>query len=291
MQSQFEGIWVPIVTPFQQGTVDHPALVALAQHLVDQGVHGLVLAATTGEGAFLSIEEREQMLESLRSALPANIPLVVGLNGMDTATTAEQAKTLAGMRPDGFLVTAPPYVRPAQAGLRYHFETIAQACDLPLLIYDIPYRTGVEIDVATLQKLSTDPRIVGIKSCGASVDRLMSLIHETSLRILIGEDTQFFAALAMGAHGAIAASAHYRPELWVRIHQLLLQEELKAARTLAAPLQTMIRALFAEPNPAPIKAWLASIGMIHNELRLPFVPASTQTLTRIQNVADHLNRL
>jgi len=291
MHQQFEGIWVPIVTPFSGGQINHSALARLAQHLVSKGVKGLVLAATTGEGAFLSLEERLQMTDSLRSALPEGFPLVIGLNGMDTAGTAAQAKALKVANPAGLLVTAPPYVRPAQDGLKRHFEAIVEAADLPLIIYDIPYRTGVEITIETLQELAADPRIVGIKSCGASVDRLMRLVHETPLRVLIGEDTQFFAALALGAHGAIAASAHYRPELWVRIHELVQKQELNAARELAVPLQAMIRALFAEPNPAPIKAWLANIGMLDNELRLPFVPASAKTLARILSIANRLNEL
>lgn len=280
----FEGIWLPIITPFTAERVDYPALTRLAQQLCDQGIHGLIIGATTGEGACLSTDERLQMLASLRQALPET-PIVIGLNGMETLGTAAQARELAQAKPQGLLVTAPPYVRPGQTGIRRHFETIAAAADLPILIYDIPYRCGTEIGLDTLQALSRDPRIVGIKTCGASVDRLMRLIHETTLKVLIGEDSQFFAALCLGAHGAIAASAHFRPELWVRIFDLLREQRLDEARHYAALLQPMVRALFAEPNPAPIKAWLAAQGWINNALRLPFVPASETCLAEIGRIA------
>lgn len=282
MNHPFQGIWVPIVSPFLQDSPDCVALGRLARHLADSGITGIVVGATTGEGACLSLDEQLQMADALRDGLPANYPLVLGLNCMDTRSARDHARRLAAVRPAGLLVTAPPYVRPTQNGILRHFEAVAEAAETAIVIYDIPYRTGTEIDLATLQTLAEHPRIQAIKSCGASVDRLMQLIHETPLQVLIGEDSQLFAALAMGASGAIAASAHYRPTLWVELMARLQRGDLAGARRLATPLQRVSRALFAEPNPAPIKAWLAHEGWIANELRLPFLPAQAATLARLQ---------
>lgn len=273
MQSIFEGLWIPIVTPFRDDLVDQPALARLAQHLAAQGIAGFVAGATTGEGALLRAGEQEVVLATLRRAAPA-LPVVVGVTQFSSAAALAQARSLAALRPDGLLVTPPAYVRPSQVGIQRHFEAVAEAADLPLLVYNIPYRTGVTVELETLQALARDPRIAGIKECGASNERLMRLVHETPLRVLSGDDSQNFVAMCLGAHGSIAASAHVRPDLHVRMRALLQAGQVDAARQIAVLLQAMTAALFAEPNPAPLKAWLASEGWCTDEVRLPFVAAT-----------------
>lgn len=274
MQHTFQGIWVPIVTPFAGERINHVALARLARHLADQGITGLVSGATTGEGCSLSPAERIAVFETLRAELGPDYPLMAGLCHSDTGSAVQEARELARLEPAALLVTAPPYLRPGQDGLRRHFEAVAEASERPLMIYDIPYRSSVNIELDTLQALARHPNIVGIKVCGASVDHLMRLIHETPLRVMIGEDSQFFAALCLGAHGAIAASAHLRPDLWVRIYRLLQAGHLDEARGLGARLQPLIRACFAEPNPAPVKAVLARQRLCSAGLRLPLTRAT-----------------
>lgn len=281
MQTTFEGIWVPIVTPLRDGAIDHPALTRLAQHLAASGIAGLVAGATTGEGALLGEDEHEALFATLRKAVPT-LPVVLGISHASTHAAVAQAKRLASLRPDGLLVTAPTYVRPSQQGVQRHFETLAEAADTPLLIYNIPYRSGVNVELETLQALARDPRVVGVKECGGSTDRLLRLVHETPLRILSGDDNQNFAALCLGAHGTIAASAHVLPERHVQLWQRLRHGDLAAARRIAVQLAPMVRALFAEPNPAPLKAWLAQQGWCSDEVRLPFVPASGQLRRQLQ---------
>lgn len=280
MHPIFEGIWVPIVTPFRNGDIDHAALARLARHLAANGIAGLVAGATTGEGALLLPGEQEAIFATLREAVPA-LPIVLGLSQAATQAAAAQARSLAALRPDGLLATAPTYVRPTQAGVRRHFEAIAEAADLPLLVYNIPYRTGVNVELETLQALARDPRVVGIKECGGSVERLLRLVHETPLRVLSGDDGQNFAALCLGAHGTIAASAHILPEWHVRIRDLLLGGQLAAARRLAVALQPLVRSLFAEPNPAPLKALLAHQSWCEADVRLPFVPVGAGLRERL----------
>jgi len=275
MRTQFEGIWVPIVTPFREGDVDHAALARLARYLADSGVTGLVAGATTGEGALLRPGELEAIFASLREAVPT-LPVILGLSHAATDAAVTSARALAALKPTGLLVTAPTYVRPTQQGIRRHFEAIVEAADLPVLIYNIPYRSGVNVELDTLQALSVDPRIAGVKECGGSVERLLSLVHETPLRILSGDDNQNFAALCLGAHGTIAASAHILPQLHVHLYKLLRYGGLEAARSIAVALQPMVRLLFTEPNPAPLKSLLEQQGWCSAEVRPPFHVASNE---------------
>lgn len=289
MQTSFEGIWVPIVTPFRGDEVDHPALARLSQHLAEQGISGLVAGATTGEGALLRPGEQEAIFSTLREAVPT-VPIVLGVSQSATEIAVEQARCLAALRPEGLLVTAPTYVRPSQEGVQRHFEAIVEAADLPVLIYNIPYRTSVNVELDTLQALARDSRVAGIKECGGSSERLVRLVHETPLRVLSGDDNQNFAALCLGAHGTIAASAHILPQWHVRIRDLIFSGQLAAARRMAVALQPIIRDLFSEPNPAPLKALLAYQNWCSASVRLPFMPASTELRERLQTDWHALQR-
>ncbi len=281
MQTKFEGIWVPIVTPFRNNEIDHKALARLTSHLKAHGIAGIVAGATTGEGALLEQGEQEAIFHTLRQAAPG-LPIVLGMSQASTQTAVVQARSLAALHPDGLLITSPTYVRPTQQGVQRHFEALAEAADLPVLIYNIPYRTGVNVELETLQALARDPRVAGIKECGGSVERMLRLVHETPLRILSGDDNQNFTALCQGAHGTIAASAHILPEWHVRIYDLLRSGQLAAARRISAALQPIIRDLFSEPNPAPLKAWLSHQNWCDADVRLPFVPASDALCKRLE---------
>lgn len=287
MQTNFAGIWIPIVTPFSGDGVDHGALARLARHFASKGIAGLIAGATTGEGALLLPGEMEAIFATLREAVP-NMPLVLGLSQSATQACVNEARRLAALRPDGLLLTPPPYVRPTQQGVQRHFEAVVEAADLPLLIYNIPYRTGVNVELETLQALARDRRVVGIKECGGDAQRMLRLVHETPLRVFSGDDGQNFVALCLGAHGTIAASAHILPEWHVNIHDLLLRGELAQARRISVALQPIIRDLFAEPNPAPLKAWLAQQNWCQADVRLPFVPASVELCARLQADWDAL---
>ncbi|MBE0631595.1 MAG: 4-hydroxy-tetrahydrodipicolinate synthase, partial [Burkholderia vietnamiensis] len=268
MHTRFEGIWLPIITPLHDGEVDHGALARLARHYAAAGITGFVAGATTGEGVLLDAREQDAVFATLRDAAPG-MPIVVGLTASATHFAAARARELAALRPDGLLVTPPVYVRPTQDGIRRHVEAIVAAADVPVLVYNIPYRTGVNVELETLQALARDARVAGVKECGGTLDRLSRLVHDTPLAILSGDDNQNFAALCAGAHGAIASSAHVLPEWHVRIHALLRDGRLADARRLAVALQPLVAALFAEPNPAPVKALLAAQGWCEDGLRLP----------------------
>lgn len=183
-------------------------------------------------------------------------------------------RTLARRPLAGLLVPAPHYIRPGQAGALHWFQAIADATAAPLIVYDIPYRTGAVLERDTLQTLAAHPNIRAIKDCGGDAAKTQALIADGRLDVLAGEDIQLFSTVALGGRGAIAASAHLATAAFARVIALLQAGELAAARALWQPLLPLVEAAFAQPNPGPVKAWLAERGEIGAELRPPMMPPS-----------------
>ena len=273
-ENSFEGIWLPLITPFRDGVVDLAAARPLVRHYLDAGIHGLVVCGTTGEAATLSADEKLQWLDAVLDAADGRCPVAMGTGGNDTAAVLRALEPLNARPLAGLLVTAPYYSRPSQDGIRAHIAAIAGATSHAVILYNILYRTGVNIDLATVQALSACPNIVAIKESGGDMNQLMNLIRETNLQVLGGEDHLIFATLSLGGHGAIAAAAHLRPAWFVALYEAARLGRWQYARELSYRLLPLVRALFAEPNPAVIKAALAQDGWIADELRLPMLPAS-----------------
>lgn len=289
--SQFEGIWIPLVTPFRDGRLDLAAARRLASHLADSGIAGLIVCGTTGEPATLSEAEQIALLDAVIAAVGRRCAVAMGVSGNDTEAVAGAARRFGEFDVAGLMVPAPYYVRPSQAGIRRHFEVVAAATDKPIILYNIPYRTGVNIDVATVKALSANPQFVAIKeSAGGNMSQLMELIHDTPLSVWSGEDHLIFSCLCLGGRGAAAAAAHIRPELYVALYQHIQRGELEAARTLHYQLLPLIRLLFSEPNPGPVKAALALQGWIADELRLPMTPASDGCREQLRQAIEVLDR-
>ncbi len=277
----FSGLWIALVTPFKDGAVDHPALAALTARLCADGVAGFVACGSTGEAAALDKAEQLQVLETVLGAAQG-LPVVMGLSGYHQGQMLEQVQALAHYPIAGLLVSAPHYIRPAQEGLLHWFRTLADASAAPLLIYDIPYRTGATITTETLLALAAHPRIQGIKDCGGNPAKTQALIADGRLQVLTGEDAQIFHTLALGGAGAISASAHWQTPRFVELMALLRSGDLHAARRVWQALQPWVDACFAEPNPAPLKAMLAHAGWMHNELRAPMMPVSQALQDRLK---------
>ncbi|MDG0025000.1 4-hydroxy-tetrahydrodipicolinate synthase [Trinickia sp. Y13] len=282
--SIFSGIWIPLVTPFTAGAVDHRALAALVERYRDAGVAGFAALGTTGEPAALSGEEQDAVLATVLRAAEG-LPVVAGVAGNRASALRERVLSLNDEPIAGVLVSAPYYIRPSQAGLLEHFSTLADASAKPIVIYDIPYRTGVRIELDTLLTLAGHPRIQAIKDCAGSPETTLALILDGRLRVLAGNDDAMFASLCMGGAGAIAAGAHVRTERFVAMYQALARGDLAEGRAIYHELTPLLRALASEPNPAPVKAALAAQGWVENELRSPMTPAS-EALTRV--LADRL---
>ncbi len=279
---RFEGIWLPLITPFRNGDVDLAAVRQLTRRYVAAGVHGLIVCGTTGEASTLSEDEQLSLLDTVIESAAGRRPVVMGLGSNDTREALRLLKPF-GQRPiAGLLTVAPYYTRPSQAGLKAHFEAIASATALPLVLYNIPYRTGVNLDLATVQALAdAHANIVAIKESGGNMHQLMDLIHETRLQVLAGEDHLIYATLCLGGHGAVSAAAHWRPERFVQMYEAFVAGDIARARELSFELLPLVRALVAEANPGPIKALLASEGRIAEELRLPMTPVTPDLRERL----------
>lgn len=274
----FDGIWVPLVTPLRDDRIDPPALRRLVRHLAAQGVAGFMPCGSSGEAQLLDEGEQAEVLACVLDAANG-LPVVAGLAGSATRPLAARAARLAGQLPQlaGLLVSAPAYVRPSQAGIADHFRAIADAGPLPLVLYDVPARTGVRIRPETLLALAEHPRIRAVKDCSGDLGAALQLLADGRLAWLAGNDDEMFTLMAHGAHGAVSATAHLRADLFVRLHRLLAGQQLQAARALWQRLQPLTRAAFVEPNPMPVKAALAAQGWLQNELRAPLHPAAAAT--------------
>jgi 4-hydroxy-tetrahydrodipicolinate synthase len=265
------------VTPFRDHAVDHAALAALAGRLASSGIAGFVVCGSTGEAAALDEDEQLAVLATVERAAPS-LPRIMGISGYHLGKTLAWVRKLSDRGLSGLLVPAPNYIRPSQAGLAEWFRAIADASTVPLLVYDIPYRTGIAIERETLLALAAHPRILGIKDCGGDPAKTRALIADGRLQVLAGEDAQMFATLAEGGAGAIAASAHLRTERFVQVIRLLGAGRLAEARAAWQPLLPLIEAMFSDPNPGPLKAALAAEGWMQNELRSPMTRVAPERL-------------
>ncbi len=269
----FTGIWVPLVTPFQDGEIDFPALQEMARRLTGAGIAGLIACGTTGEAAALSEQEQLAVLDAVIAAVP-QAPVAMGLSDNNLPSLLARLVQIQRRPIAGLLVPPPYYIRPSQAALVAYFKTLADAAAVPLIVYNIPYRTGVAMELATLRAIAEHPRVTAIKDCGGDAALTMQLIADGKLAVLAGEDQQILSTLCLGGSGAIAASAHLRPDLFARLPQLVRSGQLEEARSVFYRLLPMIHRVFEEPNPAPLKAALGMLGHMRDELRAPMLTAS-----------------
>ncbi|MGB7481958.1 MAG: 4-hydroxy-tetrahydrodipicolinate synthase [Burkholderiaceae bacterium] len=286
----FTGIWVPLVTPFHNGAIDRAALRSLVRVMAGAGVSGLVACGSTGEAAALSGEEQLEVLDIVLDA-SAGLPVVMGISGNNMEAVRGTLQHLRGRPIAALLVPAPYYIRPAQAGLIEYFHVLADAAPAPLIVYNIPYRTGVGIELETMRAIARHERVVAVKDCGGDLGLTMNLIADASLQVLAGEDQQMLSTLCLGGSGAIAASAHIRPDLFVRIAQTVREGKLETAREMFYRLLPLIQLLFAEPNPGPLKAALATMGLMRDELRMPMQAASAALREKLGVELKRLERL
>jgi 4-hydroxy-tetrahydrodipicolinate synthase len=281
--SAFQGIWVPVVTPFQDGAIDFIGLRRLVSHLLAKHVAGIMVCTTTGEAAALSRQEQLAVLDAVLQLVPAQ-RVVMGLSGNNQIELLQFQQAILQRPVAGLLVPAPSYIRPSQPGLEAFFRTVADASSVPIILYDIPYRTGATFEQATLLNIVAHERIVAIKDCGGNLANTLALLASGQVDVLCGEDLHIFNALCLGASGAIAASAHVHTEQFVALWQQVRDNQLAEARATFFQLLPLINTMFIEPNPAPVKAALALEGLISRELRAPMQAASDAVVRRLQQV-------
>lgn len=292
-RSEVRGIWLPLVTPFKDGVLDEASLKRLLRHISARPVDGLVIAATTGEGPLLDEREQERIAWIAAEELGDLIPVYLGVAGSDTRKMEAQLRRIVHWPVAGYLISCPSYVRPSQEGLYRHFAALAEAAEHPVLLYNIPYRTGVNLANDTALRLAEIPTIIGIKDCCTDPGQSLDLIRRkpAGFAVMCGEDAQFHVALAQGADGGILASAHVETERFATIHAAHRDDgDTRAAMKLWHDLSDLTRLLFAEPSPAPVKYWLYRQGLIDSpEVRLPLTQVSPQLAERIDREIGRWN--
>ena len=282
LRNRLSGVWLPLVTPFRDGALDEISLRRLVRHYASGAIDGFILAATSGEGLLLETGELEHLVASVRAELaeiPRILPICLGLAGASTVRMKEMLDETAAWPIDGYLISAPYYLRPSQRGLLMHFNELADHASWPIVLYNIPYRSAVNLTNETLLKLAQHPNIVGIKDCGADRVQTIDLLRRRpeGFRVLTGEDAQYFDALADGADGAILLSAHVETERFAQIYHHMKAGERDAAAACWHSVAALTRLLFTEPSPAPAKYWLARRGLIASaEVRSPIVEVSAE---------------
>jgi len=281
------GLWLPLITPFRDGALDTGSLRRLLHHYLLQPIDGLILAGTTGEAMTLDDVETEQLVRIGAEEVAGRLPLYLGLSGSDTRAQAKQMARLQSWPVDGYLIASPYYTRPSQEGLYHHFTALAAETDRPILVYNIPYRTGVNLGNETLLRLAELANIRGVKDCCADATQSTDLIRQKpeDFAVLTGEDAWYYTALMQGADGAILASAHLQTREFATIRRSIDAGDHRDARRRWDDLIGLVRLLFAEPNPAAIKHCLWRMGLIGSpELRLPMMPASGGLAARLDHV-------
>jgi 4-hydroxy-tetrahydrodipicolinate synthase len=283
------GLWLPLITPFRDGTLDVPSLRRLVAHFAAQPIDGLILGATTGEGMSLDDEESERLVSITSDSLSAagkRIPLYLGLCGSDTRKLVKALEHTASWNITGYLIACPYYIRPSQPGLFSHFSTLADSTAKPILIYNIPYRTGVNLGNETMLQLAERANIVGVKDCSADPAQSFALLRHkpAHFAIFTGEDHQFYSSLTHGADGGITATAHVQTPAFAAVRNKLLSGDRVGALADWNLLADLPRLLFAEPSPGPLKYWLWRAGLIDSpETRSPMVPITAELALTIDH--------
>jgi 4-hydroxy-tetrahydrodipicolinate synthase len=273
----FTGSLVAIVTPMRpDGSIDPVAWSGLLDWHLAAGTAGIVIGGTTGESVTLTDPELAQLVTWARARLGGRLPIIAGVGGSSTAVVAARARALDDSGADALLVVTPAYNRPTQEGLYQHFAAVAAASRLPLVLYNVPSRTAVDMLPATVGRLAKLPRVVAVKEAVASMTRIRELLAATgaAFDVLSGDDATAREAVAAGARGVISVTANVAPEAMARMIAAALNGDAAAAAAADASLAELHQALFAEANPIPVKWALAELGRIQAGIRLPLTPLS-----------------
>lgn len=282
----FSGSYVALVTPFKDGAVDWGALKKLVDWHLAEGSHGLVPVGTTGESPTLSLEEHNAVVEAVVKQVAGKIPVIAGTGSNNPQEAIELTLHAQSVGADAVLLVAGYYNRPNQEGLYRHFEAIHNATDIPIIIYNIPPRTIVDIQVDTMARLAQLPRVVGVKDATLDLGRIsqerQAIGEEFSY--LSGEDITTLAYRSMGGKGCISVTANIVPKFLAQMHECCDNGDFKTALEIHEQLVPLHNALFAEPSPAGVKFAASLLGLCQQECRLPIVPLSAESKARIEKV-------
>ncbi|MDY6853705.1 MAG: 4-hydroxy-tetrahydrodipicolinate synthase [Thermodesulfobacteriota bacterium] len=297
-QKDFSGCHIPIITPFKDDySIDETGLIKLVNHLIEkEGVHGIVPCGTTGESPTLSHEEHNRVIEIVIKEVNGRVPIIAGTGSNSTQEAIEMTKHAEDIGADASLQVGPYYNRPTQNGLLRHFETIAKNTNIPLFIYNIPSRTGRNIEPQTIIQLSKIDNIIGIKDASGNITQTMEIIRSTKdnpkkFFVLSGEDALTYPMMCLGGDGVICAVGNVIGKEYATMCNLIKDGDYEKARDIHYRTLPLVKALFIESNPAPVKAALNIMGLPSGRLRLPLVELQPENREKVKKALIDINRL
>lgn len=287
MSEMLEGIFTALVTPFREDGVDWDAFSALIDAQVDAGVHGLVPCGTTGESATLTPDEHDEVVRFTVERASGRVPVLAGTGSNSTDEAVEHTRSAADAGADAALVITPYYVRPTPDGMVEHFRRVAEV-GLPVVAYNVPSRTGIALDAGTYFRLAEIPGVVAAKEASGDLGITDALVGHGALTVLSGDDALTFPLMALGARGVISVTSNIAPRPMVNLYDYMAEGNVAGAREQHQALLPLMKVLFIESNPGPVKAALAIRGVIEEILRPPLVPVRPETRERIEAVVQRM---
>lgn len=285
-RGMWEGVGVALVTPFRKGALDTDALSKLTEYLVGQGVRSFYPCGCTGEATSLSREERGRVLAAVREATKGKAALIAGTGTATTDETIDLSREAIRLGADGVMVITPYSCRPTQEGLLAHYRAVADAIDRPIVLYNVPSRTGVSIAPETVARLAEHSRIAAIKEASGSVETTSVIRSLCDIAVMAGDDSLFLPLMAIGAMGVVSVAGHLIAPDLVDLHRKFGAGEVEEAGEIHRRIHPLLRALFLETNPGPVKHALHRQGRIAPELRLPLVPVRPETAAAVDRALE-----
>ena len=291
MRQPWTGVGTALVTPFtRRGDVDEAAVRRLARRQIDEGVHFLVPCGTTGESPTLTHEEHLRVVELVVAEANGKVSVLAGAGGYNTREVAELARALEHLGVHGLLSVTPYYNKPTQEGLVKHYETIASSTSLPIILYNVPGRTGCNIEPRTLARLASVPNIAGVKEASGNMTQMCEVCHAVpaDFIVLSGDDALTLPLMAVGGRGVISVASNVAPGSMARMVEAAERGDMAAARAAHQQLLPLMLVNFVESNPIPVKAAMAMLGLLDANYRLPMVPPSDAARAKIAGVLKSL---
>jgi len=285
----FTGSMVALVTPFNDGKVDWQSLEKLIEFHIQNGTRGIVPCGTTGESATLSHEEHDAVVKTVVNTVNKRVPVIAGTGSNSTAEAVRLTRAAEKSGADGALMISPYYNRPTQEGIYQHYRKVASEVGIPIIVYNIPGRTGSKIEPETLARLAEIDNIAGVKEATGSVDQAIDVIRLCGDRLAVysGEDSLIFSLMALGGKGVISTVANVAPKQTADLAEACLKGDWESGRALQFKLVPLIRSLFIETNPIPVKTALSLMGKCRGDVRLPLTPMAESNLKKLnQAMAD-----
>ncbi len=265
----FQGSMVALVTPLKNGKIDFPGLKRLVEFHLENGTDVIVPCGTTGEAATMSHKEHCDVLSYVTEVVNKQVPVICGAGSNNTAEAVLLVKHAKKIKADGVLVVTPYYNKPTQIGLYKHFEFLAKKVDIPFVLYNVPSRTGVSMDVKTVTQLAKIPNVVAIKEASGSLNQATEIIQSSDITVISGDDALTLPLLSVGARGVISVVANIIPNLMSRLVHSYLNGDIEDAQQIHYQIYDLAQSLFIETNPIPVKTALSLMGMVREEFRLP----------------------